>query len=92
MKRHISEKEFMKKALPAMQDTAPLTVTITIADAWFLVSALQMATRHPALSREMKKKITQGARQFEKAIAQRHPDAEEALVMGWDERFDVEKD
>jgi hypothetical protein len=92
MPKIMNEDEFMRKALPAMQDDTPLQVEIRVSDAWFLTSAVQLATRHPDMSRAQKKRMTQIARQFEKAIAQRHPEAEEVLLMGWDERYDVDKD
>lgn len=89
-KKAISEQEFMKIATKAMQDETALEVHITIADAWMLISAIQLASRHPHISWMLKKRITQIARQFEKRIVEHHPDTEPLLLMGWDDRYDVD--
>lgn len=72
-----------------MSDETPLLVEIRITDAWMLVSALQLCTRHPGLSKPMRKHITHVAMQFRDAIVERHPDAEIVLEMGWDSDYDV---
>jgi len=83
-----AEAAFMKVAMPAMTDRTLLQIGISVGDAWFLVCALQFATRHPGLDPEMKQIITSAGRQFQAAIVERHPATAEALEMGWDPQFD----
>lgn len=83
------EDAFMAVALPVMQDMTPINVEIRIVDAWTLVSALQLATRHPDLDLYMREAIERGGRQFQDAIADRHPDAGPVLEMGWHTAFDT---
>lgn len=71
-----------------MTDERPLDVKITVKDAWLLVSALQLATRHPELSMYMKDALFSTARQFQVAIEAVHGEAHELIEMGWDTRFD----
>jgi hypothetical protein len=83
-----TDAEFLKIAAPAMRDESPLTVTISISDAWFLVAALQFATRHPAIVGQMKAIIEHVARQFQAAIVAKHPATAELLEMGWNPDHD----
>lgn len=83
------EARFMRAALPAMQDTTPLQVEITVADAWFLVSALQLATRHPGLGEPMKARLSDIGHQFQGAIVEHHPEVQFLIERGWHEMFDV---
>ncbi len=71
-----------------MGDERELIVEITIKDAWLLISALQLATRHPELSTAMKDNLFSTARQFQTVIESIHPGAHELLDMGWNTKFD----
>lgn len=84
----MNEKEFMKVAGPAMSDETLLPVTIPIKEAWLLVSGLQLAARHPRISLPMRRTLIAIARQFQQAIEEIHPEAHEALEMGWNTKHD----
>lgn len=71
-----------------MSDERPMEVHITVKDAWLLISALQLAVRHPELSVYMKDNLFSTARQFQTAIEAIHAEAHELLELGWDTRFD----
>lgn len=71
-----------------MTDETPLTVNIMIKDAWLLVSAIQLATRHPELSVWMKDSLFNSAEKFQVAVENLHPEAHELIEMGWDKRYD----
>lgn len=72
-----------------MTDEAPIPLTILIKDAWLLVSALQLAVRHPTLHEVTKSALEQIARQFQQPITARHPHAEILFEMGWKPEYDT---
>lgn len=72
----------------AMADTTELPVTIQIRDAWMLLSAVQLASRHPELPPLLRQRIEEVGRQFQAAIAARHPDTSIVLEAGWNPEFD----
>lgn len=76
----------MRKVMP---DETPLLLEMRIREAWFLVSALQLASRHPDMSAPQKAQLTVVGQQIQDAIVERHPEAEAVLEMGWDEQYDV---
>lgn len=80
--------EFRGAAIPAMTDETILPVNITISDAWMIVSALQLTVRHPDLHEPLRNRLTDIAHQFQSKIAELHPEADEALNMGWSEEYD----
>jgi len=51
----MNQKEAIELTAKVMADQTPLQVTIDIQSAWLLVSAFQLSTRHPGLSRHMRK-------------------------------------
>lgn len=69
--------------------TLLMPVHIRIREAWLIIAALQMATRHPDLSPEVCQTLEQIGRQFQDAVTARHPKAQELLEMGWNPDFDV---
>jgi len=71
-----------------MTDERPLTVNITIKDAWLLISGLQLAIRHPELHGNTKDNLFSTARQFQIAIEAAHPESHELIDMGWNAAFD----
>ena len=85
----MNKQRFMRIATVVMQDERPLPVEINIKEAWFLVSALQLATRHPAMESRQKRHITEIGRQFQNAIVAAHPEAQELLEAGWHSQFDL---
>lgn len=84
----LSDEQAHEIVRECMTDERPLVVNITIKDAWLLVSALQMATRHPELIVYMKDNLFNTARQFQTQIEAVHPEAHEFIEMGWGTRFD----
>ena len=85
------EAEFMRLAATAMADNNQLVVSITIRDAWLLVSGLQLAASHPAISGHMLQALTHIARQFQARIVDAHPEVGALLEKGWDRQYDVEQ-
>lgn len=88
----MNEARFLELTAEIMTDTTPLPLTIQIKQAWLIVSVLQLGTRHPHISAMQKHLFRQLAQQFQAAIVERHPQANPLLNMGWDERFDAEKE
>lgn len=84
----MNDEQAMEIVRECMTDERPLVVNITIKDAWLLVSAIQLATRHPELSVYMKDSLFSTARQFQTAIEAVHAEAHELMEMGWDTQFD----
>lgn len=80
--------DFEKAAIAAMSDENPLPIIITIADAWFVVSAIQLAVRHPDLHEPLRDRLRDIAHQFTEPICADHPSAREAIEMGWHEEND----
>jgi len=85
----MNRREYVAIAERCMVDDSPLPVTIDIKGAWFLVTALQLAARHPAIGSRLKKQIQDVGRQFQGAIEHVHPEAHELLEKGWHSRFDI---
>lgn len=84
----MNDEQAMEIVRECMTDERPLTVNITIKDAWLLVSAIQLATRHPELSVYTKDSLFSTARQFQTAIENVHWEAHELMEMGWDTQYD----
>lgn len=82
------QQAYIEIAQRCMTDEQPIAVTTKIKEAWILVSALQLAYRHPGLTPTMAGAIEQIGRQYQAAITQAHPDAAPLLEMGWDSQFD----
>lgn len=80
--------QYMRIARRVMRDETPLNLTITISNAWILVSALQLATRHPVMGQPLRQHLEHIARQLQAAIVERHPEAEALLEMGWQPEHD----
>ena len=72
-----------------MSDHQPLNVHIDIMQTWLLISAIQLATRHPGLNTTTKTHLTQTGRAFQQAIVDYHPEAAELIEMGWHSEFDM---
>lgn len=87
----IDKDEFMRIGKQVMSDETILPVNITIKDAWMLISALQLATRHPKLPKTTHDFVVSVGHQFQNSIVQLHPEAEKLLERGWDTRFDIIK-
>lgn len=84
----MDEQQFMEITSRVMSDQTRLPVSISIMQAWLLVSGLQLATRHPGISSYMRDELTRMARQFQGAIEVIHPEAHEPLEMGWNPELD----
>lgn len=85
----LSDEQAKEVTAQVMSDQTPLQPIITIVDAWLLIGALQLATRHPEMSRFMRRALKRISGSFEKAITDLHPEARELLDMGWDPKYDV---
>lgn len=88
----IDEERFLEVTAKVMSDATLLPLTIQIKEAWLLVSELQFLTRNPNLGKPTLAIFAHIAKQFQQAIVELHPEANPLIEMGWDERFDVEKD
>lgn len=78
----LDEQQFIEITSRIMSDETRLPVSISIMQAWLLVSALQLATRHPGISPYLRDALTDIARQFQGAIVAIYPEAQEPLEMG----------
>jgi hypothetical protein len=87
----LSQQEMMAITQRVMSDKTPLDIRINILELWVLISLLQLTTRHPDLPEQMKQFAIHHGRQFQKAIATAHPEANQVIEMGWNTRFDVDK-
>jgi hypothetical protein len=63
----MNEERFLEVAAQVMSDNTPLPLTISIKEAWLLVSVLQLGTRHPNISRAQRSMFEVLARQFQAA-------------------------
>jgi hypothetical protein len=79
----MNRQTFEASARAAMSDETVLPVEIDIQSAWFLVSGLQLAIRHPDISDEQRAVLVSIGRTFQGAIEALHPEAHEALELGW---------
>ncbi len=84
----MNDDQAMQIVSDCLSDTTPLTVNITIADAWMLLSGIQLATRHPELSVYSKDRLFEAGLKFQAQVEAVHPEAHEFIEMGWDKRFD----
>lgn len=84
----INDEQARQIATACMSDEKPLTVEITIKDAWLLLSGIQLATRHPELSVYMKDALFESGLKFQSAVEAVHPEAHEFIEMGWDKSLD----
>jgi len=89
IKKPLTEQEAFALAAAAMTDKHPLTIKIPIMEAWTLVAALQMTTRHPGIGESLRQRIEQIARQFQGAITNVHPEVAEVIEAGWNPAQDV---
>lgn len=83
----MDKSQWIRIAGNVMSDRQPIALTITIRDAWMLISGIQLATRHPELG-PTKQILIEIARQFQGVIIQAHPESEELLEAGWNQDFD----
>jgi hypothetical protein len=73
-----------------LEDGARVQITLTIAEAWMTVSAVQLVLRHPDIHMKMRIQLEHIARQFHPVIAEVSVEAERLLEMGWHPEYDVE--
>jgi hypothetical protein len=86
----MDEQTAMQLVAAAMSNDTTLQINIQIKEAWMIVSAMQLASRHPDLSTNMKTAFEHIARQYQAAITAVHPEVHEVLEMGWNPDYDVE--
>lgn len=85
----LDDEKMLKIARAAMTDETPVPVTISVANLWFLVSALQFTVRMAATGDAFKDRLKNIAKQFQGAIEDAHPQVTRILNMGWDSAYDV---
>lgn len=71
-----------------LTDKQPLQVNIRIQEAWLIVSAIQLASRHPGIGEAQRGALIDIAEQIAAPIIERHPDAASVIEMGWDPTHD----
>lgn len=74
-----------------MADKTRVMVRVDVHQAWLTISCAQLVTRHPDLNDEVKTEVVNMAHQFQDAIVELHPGAEQLIQMGWDTSYDVGK-
>ena len=77
---------FIEATQASMGDQEPVVCTLKARQIWLLVSALQLATRHPQVPN--REEIIFLGRQFQVALTEHNPVVREVLEMGWDQRYD----
>jgi len=88
----ITEQEILDLTRDALADTEPFMVITDCASCWMIVSALQLAWRHPGLDDRMKDIIRDIGGTFSAPIMGKHPESFPVLEMGWDTSMDVPND
>lgn len=78
----MSEEHDLKLTEAVMRDPTKLDVSITIAEAWLILSAIQFATRAP-LAPNLIEAMTKVGRRWQRRIGKLHPEAEQILEAGW---------
>jgi ribulose 1,5-bisphosphate carboxylase large subunit-like protein len=86
------EQEHLASLIPMMKDDESLHIGIKVRDAWMVVSAIQLASRHPEVKGEQKAWMIHVAHQFQAAVTQLYPQVGQIMEMGWHPEFDVEQD
>jgi hypothetical protein len=71
-----------------MSDETLLQLEINIRGAWLILSALQLATRHPELHEPLINGLRKIGAGFADAICERHPEAAELIEMSWRSEYD----
>jgi hypothetical protein len=87
---HMNADQFIEATHRVMSDQTPLTVNISIMQAWLMVSAVQLAWRHPGLSGAMKRHLREIADQFGDRIVEIHPESRDLLDAGWQPEYDID--
>lgn len=86
---NMDESKFKAIAAGVMSNEAPLAVSISIKEAWLLISGLQLITRHPEISKPLKAQLEHIARQFQAAITETHPEVAALIEMDRHVEHDV---
>lgn len=81
-------KRYEDKVAEIMKDTTPLPVVIDIQQAWLLIAGLQLAYKHPGIGQALANHLEHVGRQFQQAIVEVRPDADELIEMGWNSEYD----
>jgi hypothetical protein len=84
----IPEAEYLRRLAPVLEDKSLYTVLITLKDVTLLISAIQLALRHPNYPRSVKQHVTDVTLQLIAYIDDVHPGTGELLLQGFDPRFD----
>lgn len=84
----MDEKQFMEIGTKLAVDPTTIELQMDMLNGWVLVSALQLATRHPEMSGVMKQMLTKLGRGIQGRIAEKYPDAGKLLEKGWHKQFD----
>lgn len=75
-----------------MLDERPMPMEMAVKTAHMVVISLQLASRHPAISDELKHRIEDAGRFLQGHIVDIHPEASALLEMGWHPIFDRDGD
>lgn len=67
----------------------PFTVQMSPYQAWCLVGAVQLATRHPGFTGPSRLTAESVAREISAALTANDPDLRQLAVMGWHQQFDA---
>lgn len=71
-----------------MSDQQPLTVQMSRFQAWCLVGAVQLATRHPQFTGLTRLIAESVAREISAALSANDTDLRQLALMGWQQQFD----
>jgi hypothetical protein len=84
----MSEEQDLKITEQVMSDKTKLDYQPTVGEAWLILSAIQFATRVPALNGSMIMILEKVGRKYQRRIEALHPEAAQILEAGWDPEKD----
>lgn len=79
-------KSYMQITAECLSDERPIEVETDIRRVWLMISLIQLAYRHPGMTRDMRKRAREIMQPFEDAIISQHPEAKKVLADGWNRR------
>lgn len=82
----------MKTTARILSDQEPIRFTMSVADVWLMISAVQLAQRHPGMHGHTREHFASIIAQMSQAIIARHPEAERLFAMGNNPAEDVDAD
>lgn len=84
-----NEQQDLEVMKDLMRTKAKITMSLSVYDAWTLLSLVQLATRHPEVKVYIKRRARAFTTQILTQFHELSPQAAEIALLGWDESYDV---